>query len=102
MARPGGGEICDRRGYFGHATTTARGVRRAARAVYGARSLRAVAPVEVLDDPLGVRDRLALGDQDRHDSLAGESVDLGAVAFAEGHANGLVVDPVAAQLAGDA
>src|SRR3954469_21189862 len=57
---------------------------------------------EVLDDAVGVADRLALGDENGDDALAGERVHLGAVALARRDAHRLVVDPVAAQLARDA
>src|SRR4051794_30691751 len=59
-------------------------------------------PVEVFHDPLGVADRLAVDDEDRHGALSRERVDLGAVGAAQRGADGLVLDAVVAHLARDA
>ena len=67
-----------------------------------AAALPAGAPAQVLDDPLGVRDRLVAEQQHRHARLARELVDLGAAARAAREPDLLVLDPVAAQLARDA
>src|SRR3954470_23925810 len=53
----------------------------------------------MLDDALGVRDRLAVEDEHRHVALAGELLDLGAVRLPVGDADLLVLDAVALALA---
>jgi hypothetical protein len=52
-------------------------------------------PRQVLDDPLGVADRLAVELEHRHPILAGDLEDLRAVAFPIGHAHLLVLQPAA-------
>src|SRR3954465_3972528 len=59
-------------------------------------------PLEVLDDALGVADRLAADDEQRDVALAGERGDLRAVAGAHRRADDLVLDAMATQLAGHA
>ena len=88
-----------------------RGPRRARREVGELRRLEALkrgqrvaslrfAPAQVLDDPLGVDDHLAAELEHRHPPLAGQLVDLVAVARAPRHAHRLRLDPARRQLAG--
>jgi len=66
----------------------------------GLRLVLAVAPVEVLADPLRVVDDLVAVDQQRHPALPGQLDDLGAAAAPVGDALGPVLDSEAAQLPG--
>src|SRR4051812_49123014 len=65
----------------------------------GTLPLLRLAPAEVLDDPVGVADRVAAEDEQGDAILPGELVDLGAVRLAPRHAPLLDLDPVLAQLA---
>src|SRR5687768_16464240 len=59
-------------------------------------------PPQVLDDAVRVADRLAVDDRQRDRALARERADLGALVAPPRHADGVVLDAVAPQLALDA